>query len=111
MLVFAGTVFALRYFNIGDIFRAQSPESQAEIRLDNECRADADCVLVQDEWCKAVFAINKNEEAGWKEKNAKDAEVARQNRQTCELMPEEYARIENFNAICGQSGCVADFIK
>ncbi|MBI2035930.1 MAG: hypothetical protein HYT12_04625 [Candidatus Liptonbacteria bacterium] len=81
----------------------------AEVELDG-CREDAECVLVQDGWCKTISAVNKNLEAEWKEENVKQAEAARQNRQTCEPMPAEYLDIGNFRAVCRQSKCAAKFI-
>lgn len=74
------------------------------------CTISADCVLVQEKWCKTVLAVNKTKEAAWQEDNAKQTEIARQNAQTCELMPEGYFAVENFRATCKQSECVAEFI-
>lgn len=82
----------------------------AEIQFDGGCREDAECVSVQDGWCKTVLAVHKNKEIEWQEENAKQVETARQNQQTCESMPAEYLDIGNFRAVCKQSGCVAELI-
>ena len=81
-----------------------------EVRLDGGCKEDAECVLVQDGWCKTVLAVRKNKETEWKGENAKQVETARQNRQTCESMPAEYLDIGNFRAVCRQLRCVAELI-
>ncbi|MDZ4296079.1 MAG: hypothetical protein U1A16_01780, partial [Patescibacteria group bacterium] len=81
----------------------------AEVELDG-CREDAECVLVQDGWCKTISAVGKNKETEWKEENAKQVNIARQNRQTCEPMSAEYLDIGNFRAVCKQSRCVAEMI-
>ena len=86
----------------------QNQQSNTEIWADEICKTDADCVLVQDGWCKTVLAVRKNKETEWKEENAKQVEIARQNRQTCELMPAEYLDIGNFRAVCKQSRCVVE---
>lgn len=91
--------------------RGEDQQPQIEAQSDEACAADADCVLVQDGWCKTILAVNKDKETEWKEENAEQTEAARQNRQTCELMPEEYFVIENFQPVCRQSECVAEFFE
>ncbi|OGZ06815.1 MAG: hypothetical protein A3C13_00710 [Candidatus Lloydbacteria bacterium RIFCSPHIGHO2_02_FULL_50_11] len=82
----------------------------AEVQLDESCREDADCVLVQEGWCKTVLAVRQSKETEWKEEDAEQVETARQNQQTCEPMPAEYLDIGNFSAVCKQSRCVAELI-
>lgn len=76
---------------------------------EGHCTVDTDCALVQDGWCKTVSAIKKNQAAVWKAQNIKQVEIARQNRQTCELMPEEFQVMENFSAVCKETSCTAKF--
>ena len=82
----------------------------AELQLDGDCVEDAECVSVQDGWCKTILAVHKNNETEWKKENAEQVETARQNRQTCEPMPAEYLDIGNFRAVCKQLRCVAELI-
>ena len=105
ILIGGGMFLILRNTDTG-----QNQQSNTEIRADEICETDADCVLVQDGWCKTVLAVHKNKETEWKEENAKQAETARLNRQTCELMPAEYLDIGNFRAVCKQSRCVEELI-
>lgn len=74
------------------------------------CSTDTDCVLVQDGWCRTVIAINKDRETKWKKENARQTEIAEQNRQTCKPTLQEYTDINNFQASCQQSRCKAIFI-
>ena len=105
ILIGGGMFVVLRNTDTG-----QNQQSNTEIRADEICETDADCVLVQDGWCKTVLAVHKNKETERKEENSEQAETARQNRQTCELMPAEYLDIGNFRAVCKQSRCVEELI-
>ena len=105
ILIGGGMFLILRNTDTG-----QNQQSNTEMRADEICETDADCVLVQDGWCKTVLAVHKNKETEWKEENAKQVETARLNRQTCELMPAEYLDIGNFRAVCKQSRCIEELI-
>ncbi len=73
------------------------------------CGVQANCVLVQTEWCRLVFAINKDVENEWKEEDGRRTEAKRQNRQTCKVTTREYLDINNFTVSCEQSRCFAKF--
>lgn len=110
ILVIAGAaiagkkIFDSLYPSKSYLYEQQAAEQQGD------CTINADCALVQDKWCKTVLAVGEKEKAAWEEENARQAEIARRNRQTCELMPEEYLDIENFRAVCKQSKCDVEFI-
>lgn len=74
------------------------------------CAIHDDCALVQEEHCKSVRAISKNRELQWREDDAQQTEIARRERQTCELAPKEHRDIKNFRALCRQSQCIAVFM-
>lgn len=88
----------------------QEWQPQAE-DLEGGCMEDTDCVLVQDRRCRTITAIDKTKITVWEVENAKQTEIARKNRQTCESMPDEYFEIDNFEITCRQSKCMAEFIK
>jgi|SRR3989338_7037987 len=98
-----GGVFFLRGVDRDEL---QTVETQPY----EDCRIDAECVLVQDGWCEIVLAVHKNKEIEWREENAKQVEIARQNQQTCEPMSADYLDTGDFKALCKQSRCVAELI-
>jgi hypothetical protein len=85
-------------------------QSQQTPREQN-CNDDSDCILVQDTWCKTVLAINKVYKEKWTEQNIKDAQKAKENRQTCKPTLDEYMNIDNFQAVCTNDVCKASFIE
>jgi len=103
-ILIGGGIFVVLRNTEGD-----TPQT-TEVQLDGGCKEDTECVLVQDGWCKTVLAVRKSKETEWKEENAKQVEIARQNRQTCEPMPAEFFDVGNFRAVCKQSRCVAELI-
>ena len=105
ILIGGGIFVVLRNTDTG-----QNQQSNTEIRADEICETDTECVLVQDGWCKTVLAVRKSKEIEWKEENTKQIETARQNQQTCEPMPAEFSDVGNFRAVCKQSRCVAELI-
>ena len=55
ILIGGGMFVVLRNTDTG-----QNQQSNTEIRADEICETDADCVLVQDGWCKTILSVHKN---------------------------------------------------
>lgn len=80
----------------------QTPKEQG-------CKNGSDCIVVQDAWCKTVLSINKAYKEKWLEQNLKDAQKAKENRQTCKPTTEEYTNTNNFSAECREGICFAQY--
>ncbi|EKD64720.1 MAG: hypothetical protein ACD_50C00316G0007 [uncultured bacterium] len=103
VILAVGAIFLLR--DDDWLHQYQIEQNQRAEEEFYSCSVDAECILVQDEYCKTVVAINQHSESEWREENIKQAEIHRQERVTCTPTTQEAIDILNFQAVCQESRC------
>lgn len=67
-----------------------------------QCKTSADCVIVQDSYCRLMESVNKDSLSAWEEADNKPVQPGK----TCSSLPYP-AKMEEYQAECVQSSCHA----
>jgi len=73
------------------------------------CIESTDCMLVADGWCKIVTSINRDQIDNWTIQDEVSTEISRQGRHTCKAATKEARDISNYESVCFNNKCAAEF--